>query len=285
MPKFNRKSSSIINLRMFHNWVKNELYIETSKKLEGTIKILELAVGKAGDLYKWIGIEATEVIGIDIDNESIFGKNGALHRYKKMKNRAKNDSSLTLPYCWFHSLDLSKSENLPKIDKILQGKTFNIISCQFAIHYFFESQASFYNIVSIIAKYIEKDGYFIGTTLDGDKVRDLFLQGDTIRRKMFAFKNVTKPTEQYDPYGNSYLVTLGEKNEDHYFSEKDSLEYMVDFKEFKRVLKTFGLDYVKSTSFDKLYETYMTNKPKYKMSDDEKEFSFLNFSFMFVKST
>lgn len=285
MPQFNRKSSSIINLRMFHNWVKNELYIETSKKLEGTIKILELAVGRAGDLYKWIGIEATEVIGIDIDNNSIFGKNGALHRYKKMKNRAKNDSSLTLPNCWFHAIDLSKGENLPKIDNILKGKTFNIISCQFAIHYFFESQASFYNIVSIIAKYIEKDGYFIGTTLDGDKVRDLFLEGDVVKRKMFAFKNVTKPNQEYDPYGNSYLVRLGEKDEDHYFSEKDSLEYMVDFKEFKRVLKTFGLDYVKSTSFDKLYETYLKNKPKYKMSEDEKEFSFLNFSFMFVKST
>ena len=79
MGKFKRSQSSIINLRVFHNWVKNELYKNVAFDIKqnsdnNTLSILELAVGRAGDLYKWIGINATEVIGVDIDDKSIFGQ-------------------------------------------------------------------------------------------------------------------------------------------------------------------------------------------------------------------
>ena len=161
MSKSNRMTSSIINLRMFHNWVKNEMYRDVAKKLKddgvNDIHILELAVGRGGDLYKWIGISAKEVVGIDIDKKSIFGKNGAVHRYNKMKKRAKFDKSIKLPRCYFHVIDLSQKDSIEKVKNAVRGNKFNLISCQFAIHYFFKSKETFNTISTIISNHIDTE--------------------------------------------------------------------------------------------------------------------------------
>ena len=254
-----RFNSSIINLRIFHNWVKNELYKKASKDIKN-IKILELAVGKAGDLYKWIGINAKEVIGIDIDDKSINGKNGAYHRYYKQRKKRKYKN---IPDCKFYVMDLSSKDVINKIDTLLKDKKFDIISCQFAIHYFFKNNDILNNITEIISKYISKNGFFIGTTLDGNKIKD-------VTKELYQIRTNED---------NSYFVNLGKRNEDHYFKDNDSKEYKVD----KELLETKlnKLKLVESKEFSEWYKEYLKNSPKYIMSDQEREFSFLNFSFMY----
>ena len=59
------------------------------------------------------------------------------------------------------------------------------------------------------------------------------------------------------------------------------MEYMVDTVEMTKVFKNFGLENIKTKQFDKWYEQYESKNPKYLMTKEEKEFSFINFSFIF----
>ena len=138
MSKYkNRNRSSIINLRVFHNWIKRTTIDDTAKYLRQTfniknIKLLDLAEGKGGDMRKWYDSGINEVVGIDIDNDSINGKRGAKDRYRELKH--KNNRNLDYS---FHVFDLSDPNNITKLDAIIGDKKFNIISFQFALHYFF----------------------------------------------------------------------------------------------------------------------------------------------------
>lgn len=280
-----RYESSIINLRVFHNWIKNSLYTDVSELLREDydfedIKILELAVGKGGDLFKWIGIGATKVVGVDIDKDSVFGKNGALHRYKKKLNTDKNNK---IPKCYFYVDDLSDPGSFKRMKERLKDEKFNIISCQFAIHYFFASETALKNIANIVGHFLEPNGYFIGTTMNPDKLNELFSTSDIVEKDAFTIESKTDLTTSYTPYGNRYIVSLGKKDEDHYFGEKPSEEFMIDKKELESVLKKVGVNLIKYKNFEEYYDEYVETDPDHLMTDAEKEFSFLNLSFVFQK--
>ena len=74
--KSSRRFSSIINLRRFHNWIKRTIIKETVEILKNTydikdIALLDLAVGRGGDINKWYDSGIYNVVGIDIDDKSI----------------------------------------------------------------------------------------------------------------------------------------------------------------------------------------------------------------------
>lgn len=74
----NKKHSKTIALRNFHNlYVKNALIESTTKKNspKDNIKLLDLAVGKAGDLPKWMNSNVYAVLGIDINYDNIHNAN------------------------------------------------------------------------------------------------------------------------------------------------------------------------------------------------------------------
>lgn len=264
---------------MFHNWIKNEMYNNVAKKLKarGThnINILELAVGKGGDMYKWIGINAKSVVGVDINKDSIYGKNGAVNRYVKMLKSKKR-----IPKITYYVMDISLDESVNKLKELLRGKKFEIISCQFALHYFFKDKDSLNNVCKIISNHISNDGYFIGTTVNGEKLKDIFKKTPVIEKDVYMLKNLSN-LKSDNPYGNKYVVSIGEKNEDHYFAQNDSNEYMVDISELNRMMKLYGLIDIEHINFNEWFAKYEKNNIKYKMSETEKEYSFLNFSFVY----
>jgi len=280
-----RFNSSIINLRIFHNWIKNEVLTNITDIIKDNyeeLNILELAVGKANDLYKWSGVEADTVIGIDINKDYIHGKDGAYQRYNKFTKRAYYKKR-KVPKCKFYVYDLTEPETIGILKKKFGNTKFHIVSCQFALHYFFKDQSSLENVLKIVSKFLHHDGYFIGTTLDSNRINSLFMKGDIVKKDIYYLENKTDLTKTYTPYNNEYIVSLGKKGEDHYFSKKPSHEYMVDVEELKNVCESFGLQYVEYKPFCKLYEKYKSKEPDHLMSDEEKEYSFLNFTFVFNK--
>ena len=151
--------------------------------------------------------------------------------------------------------------------------------------------------MTIVKKYINKHGIFIGTTMDGDRVKKLLDGADIVKKELYYFENksINEPNEKSNtssneshngnPYGQEYLVSLGEKEgEMHYFVEKPSLEYLVDVEELKKVADKHGLRFVGVTPFERWYEIYLKTDPEYLLREEkgEKEFSFLNFSYVFV---
>lgn len=287
-----RNKSSIYNLRLFHNWVKRELitdavyYLKDNYKIED-ISLLDLAVGKGGDMRKWYDNNIYKVVGIDIDDESITGKNGAKHRYHSFL-KEKNNKATTIPDYSFFVYDLSDPKNITYYDEIIKNSKFNIVSCNFAIHYFFKNKESLNTLIKVVKKYIHEKGVFIGTTLDGTKLKKLFESNSTSKqynREYFYLKDLSVNSTNY---GNKVTVSLGKTNnnnngeEEHYFSEKPSEEYLVFIDELKKVCSLHNLRFIGTTTFEKWYYIYMKTQPKYELSDGEKEFSFLNFSFLIV---
>ena len=277
-----RKESSIINIRTFHNWIKRETIDQSCKYLRDNhdvndIKLLDLAVGKAGDQNKWLDNNIMYVIGFDIDAISI---NEANRRYNELINQLKRKNVQRLPVYKFYVMDLSDSNNLEKIKRILNGTKFDIVSCQFALHYFFKSPDTLNTFMTIVSSYINKNGFFIGTTMHGNRIKELFkTNNDIIQNDIFKIENNTDILSANSAYNNKYTVSLGKASDtEHYFADKPSIEYLVDINELKKVCSQFNLMFISTTEFENWYIKYGKNI----LSNNEKEFSFLNFSFVFM---
>lgn len=279
--KFNeREQSSIINLRKFHNWTKRELINQTCEtiKAESTnsVTLLDLSCGKGGDMQKWYDNNIMHVVGFDIDAKSI---DESRSRYNQLIHNLKRQNVRNLPMYEFHVMDLSNSSNLPKIANILKQKQFSIVSCQFAIHYFFKNKESLNTLITIVSTYISNNGYFIGTTVNGDLLVEKLSGKKTIGNGIYSIE------KKYDDpiisaYNNTYLVALGEVGDtEHYFANKKSEEYIVNIEELKNVCSKMNLLYVGVIDFETWYNSF----GKHIMSDNEIEYSFLNFSFVFKK--
>ena len=265
-----RKESSIYNIRKFHNWVKRELISQTRKLVDDkNVKLLDLAVGKAGDLNKWIDSNIHNVVGFDIDKDSIYGDKGAIHRYKIMLKSNRKDR---LNYK-FYVADLSKRESVDFVMDKTSGDKFDIVSCQFAVHYFFKNEETLNTFFTIVKNSIKDNGYFIVTTMNGDMIDETTKTKQKIGNDLFTI-------EKYKD-GNTYKVDLGkDEDTDHYFADKASVEYLVKQDEVKRICDKFGMTFVGITEFSDWYDRYIKENPGSKLSDEEKEFSFLNMSFI-----
>jgi len=274
-----RQSSSIAKIRMYHNQVKRQLITESVEYLRENynivnIKLLDLAVGKAGDQFKWFDAGIMTVVGFDIDENSI---QEAKKRYSELLNTLKRKNITNLPDYKFYVMDLSDSNNLEKISRIIGDTKFDIVSCQFAIHYFFKSPETLNTFMTIASSYIKKDAFFISTTMRGNHLKELFKTNNIIQNDIFKITNNTKDFSS--PYGNQYTVALGKESDtEHYFAGKDSVEYLVDIEELKKVADKFGLMYLGDTLFSIWYEKLNGNM----LTEQDKEFSFLNFSFVFM---
>ena len=167
---------------------------------------------------------------------------------------------------------------------MISNQKFNIVSCQFAIHYFFKTPETLDTFMNIVTRYMADDALFIGTTMDGDKIKDLMdANNGIVKKDLYSIEGMNGYNDSNKIYGRTYKVSLGKsEKEDHYFSDKPSIEYMVDFEELKRVGKKYGLIFAGSESFDKWYLNY---PKKNRMGEQEKEFSFMNVSFAFKKSS
>ncbi len=288
-----RKYSSIINLRIFHNWIKDRLIRESIEQIKNnntnySIAILDLATGRGGDILKWYKNNIYNAIGIDINKKSIYGKNGAIHRYKQLvrKLKAKNKK---VPDYKFYVYDLSKRKNIKQVMYQLKNKKFDIVSCNFAIHYFFDKQTSLNTLLTIVQKCLKPGGIFFGTTMDGSMINQMFMKGPVIKKNIYYLESVSEINDMYTPYGNQYKIDLGKKEgETHYFAKEPSVEYMVDIGELKYICNKHQLRFIGTIQFDAWYKIYtkeyLTKYTDKALSDEEKEFSFLNFSFYFMKT-
>lgn len=274
-----RKRSTIINIRSFHNWIKTRLIQESVLYLKensvDNLSLLDLAVGRGGDMGKWYRNGIYNVVGIDIDEPSIKGKNGAIHRFKRLIRQTRKKLNYH-----FYIFDLSDPKNTPTIDKIIRGRKFGIVSCQFAIHYFFREKQALETLLSTVSKNMVKGGVFIGTTMDGSIVEDYLSKNNPYQNSVFYLKS---KHDSGSTYGRTYEVQLGERGEEHYFAQKPSIEYMVDQQELINMCDKFGLHFVASTPFSEWYKEYQKEPNINQISSDEKEFSFINFSFFFIK--
>jgi len=234
-----REDSPIFYLRAYNNWVK-VLLIQTYCR-EG-FSVFDEAGGKGGDLLKWLKARIGHLVFIDISEESV---KEAESRYKKLR---------TFPAI-FMTLDLTKDIRR-QLDDL--GIDFDLVSCQFALHYSFETEDKARNFVRNAAYRLKPGGFFIGTIPDANWIvyhlrkygpkfgNDLY----TIR---FESKNLTKFGARYEFFLRDAIENVP--------------EYLVHFPTLIDICRDNGLNLVYQKRFP---EFYLENKTEKNMKLMEK---------------
>lgn len=247
-----RSQSYFYKLRIFHNSIKRTLYDTCTKNID---YLLEIAVGKGSDLNKWSSNKIKHVIGYDIDSASI----------KEGIRRVKSNKGYT-PKVELNVLDLSS--NIINLNVPV-----DVISSQFAFHYFFESEETFNTIISSIKLNLKHNCYFIGTMFDGSSLLRLKVpESDTIElsdQGEVRFK-LNFSSGRGSIFGNKLSVFIKDTVLDEPMNE-----YIVDFDSFVELMKSNGFKLIDSKMFEKFYND------SFKLNSLQKKVSFLNRTFLF----
>jgi mRNA (guanine-N7-)-methyltransferase len=261
-----RNESTIAGMRDLHNWIKRVLITNITRLLypKKNIALLDIAVGRGGDLSKWNTAGIKYVFGFDKNEKSINNEDpedpGAVNRLETFKGSKFKDISFEVG----NVLRPNKFNIMEKINTFLHKNTlkgFDIVSCQFAMHYFFKTEVDLRIVLTIVSKYITQGGYFIGTTINGDNIKSLFKDTNekVYSTEIFRIQR-NFPKTPKTPFGNEYLFTIFDtKDKTNYFNTTGvSTEYLVNFKTLESVAAEFGLVPVKLN----LFEEYTTGKKK-----------------------
>jgi hypothetical protein len=185
----------------FHNkYIKNEILLKSVLK-GGNKTLIDLACGKAGDLFKWHYNNAVCVLGVDTAGENITNSaDGAYKRYVQLIRDIGRNRVPQIAFAIGNSsksiVDGSAGANPEERDilrtifgrvaaegpvppyiehvmanKFLQGG--DIAACMFALHYFFEKKETLAGFMKNLADTVKYGGYFVGCCFDGDTVFDM----------------------------------------------------------------------------------------------------------------
>lgn len=278
------KSNDIDKLRKFHNFIKSNLIIDTCHKINAN-SLLDIACGRGGDLQKWLNkkLNLKYILAFDSHKDSIYSSlnkggdfDGAIARFQNVKQNFKG----RMPFINFKFLDILNKDALFKLNQIDSNKIYDVVSCQFAMHYFCKNEETLNNALNIISKKLRKGGLFIGTATDGDIIHNILEHGNVYIPLLTLVKQSV----------NNYLFYI-QTNPDskrltrqNYFEIQGvSSEYYL-FKEQLRILALKnGLELVEYKSFYDWYKIYKKTPIYNEMTIYEMIVSFLNFSFIFKK--
>lgn len=290
--------------RRFHNDVKRTLldkYV-TEKSI-----VIDFAIGRGGDLMKLK--KASFVLGIDVDEKSISGKNGVCERYlgnwgwtnegykrKDYKTRGifvqgnstlniKSGEGIEQEYhkCIIRSIfGLDPKRHLGKGIDDHYGKAkrgFNVASIQFAVHYMFQNITTLTRFIQNVAECTALQGVFVGTCYDGQKVFDqlkdkpafemMDASGGLICRITKAYKQRDIKMDE-SCLGYTIKVLQAEIKNEH-------AEWLVFFPYFETIMRQYGFELIERKPFEEYYSESIG------MENGQKELSFLNTTFAFRK--
>lgn len=242
--------SPFSRLAKFHNQVKLHLLTMYSKKFENP-SLVDIGSGWGQDTSKWRDCKIRSVLATTFDFKDIkeFDK-----RIKKIK-----DFEVDIYY-----IDL-RLNVLAIPDKV------SMVTSFFSFHYFFDKEKSFTKIITSVSQVLVTGGYFIGCCFSSDNVikfvnQEIDIPGVTI--------SVTK-YDKKEIYGNKLKIKMAGT-----IIEDGTTEFLINRKKFIDLVEEKGFEVVENVSFNKFYDD---NKPTVDLTDDEKQISFLNFYFVFVK--
>ena len=268
------------SLKDFHNlYVKRKLITGVSQNRD---TLIDFAVGKAGDLSKWVSANLSFVFGIDVSKDNIQNqKDGACTRY--LNTRRKFPKAMDAIFLHGNSGlnirngDAFITDKEKRIAKAIFGngakdrKTleegvfrshgigqegFRISSCQFALHYFFENAKTLHSFLRNVADCTALGGYFIGTCYDGKKVFRMLQRkwkGESFTIQHGSQK-VFEITKQYEETGFPETeLSLGYPVD--VFQEsinKSFREYLVNIDYLVRLMEDYGFTVVSRKDASKM---------------------------------
>ena len=291
-----------LSYQNFHNLFIKEYLLQSvapaildgSNKITG--RLIDFGSGKGGDITKWKRAKLAEVIGIEYDIKNIEYAKKLFNKIPRPKPKVyycRGDLSKLL----FPNQDAGLTEsNKNNLKKFLPIKnSFDIVSIQFAIHYFFKNEIVFRTILQNITDNLKVGGFLIGTCFNGKLLFNKLKGKSKIEGKTKNGELLWSITRKYKSRTFPDSKTSLGKEIDVFVRSigKDHTEYLVNFDYLTKMLEEYGFTLVKLKSFEESYQDMIdgniennvinVDKIKEEITDSEKEFSFLNSSFIFKK--
>ena len=246
----NREDSPIIRLRHMNNFIKSVLI---STYVHPEDNVFDLCCGRGGDLQKFEKANVAFLFGVDISEEAI---NEARKRYESM-SMPFNATFLVEDCC---VVDLEKKHLFP--DDIY----FDIVNCQFALHYSFENEAKARMFLRNAAVRLKEGGKFISTIPDSSVL--LSHREKSFGNDIYTVTFENKPTKS--GFGYRYKFHLVDA-----IDELD--EYVVPSDLLKKLALEEGLHIVEEIPFHEYFkknaEKYDSLLKKMKVYDEQGNFS------------
>lgn len=277
----------------FHLGIKNELYEEYVKSGND---LLELAVGQGGDLPRWKSRRVKHIVGMDLSLTNLASQVGAAARYLKDMIKSRPPPALFVQGNMTSYPLFGQGEHTPeeKYLAILRGERdaptkylkqfkglnkFDVVSCQFAMHYACETAESFENFAKNVSEACKDGGYFFGTCSNGTEIYSL-LQ-DRQKNEPYLFIKDDKCAGEYiklydgewndREFGKSVSVMLES-------FDRPSIEYLVPFEGVKEIMAKHGMTCILEKGFRDYDHGILPEG-----ATSEQAFSYLNMAFAFKK--
>ncbi|XP_045036456.1 mRNA cap guanine-N7 methyltransferase isoform X2 [Daphnia magna] len=239
-----RKESRIFHMRNLNNWIKSRIIgniLDRIRKENGPhcrLNVLDLGCGKGGDLLKWERGHVHHVVCADIAETSI---EQCKERYAKLKHRSRQVFSAE-----FIAADCSKENIMERMENC--ELKLDLVSCQFAFHYSFESLPQAEQMLANVSCNLQPGGYFIGTTTDAYDIMRRLRRDENPENRKFGnsiFSVEFPPETLLDP-----PPLFGAKYNFHLEEVVDCPEFLVNFPTFEKLASKYGLTLVQKTRFE-----------------------------------
>lgn len=235
--------------RKFHNFVKDFLIGKYMKNKN----VLNIGSGAGGNIGKYKKHNIKQLVGVNIVNVE-YNHNKSKMRFYKANN------------------EMYSIKNLIKNNKV---KQFDVINCQFALHYFFKNEQTLFNFISNVKQNLKEGGILVTTFIDSSLLLKLMNNKKEYKSSVVEFKLNTNSTNSLT--GQEVEVDLkGTK----YFKHKTSKEYLINTKLFVKLMQNNGFNLLENKNFEEFYQSYEDQS----LSSDDKKFSFLNNAVVLQKS-
>jgi SAM-dependent methyltransferase len=272
---YSKKSNLGKTFRNFHNFVKTQyIYNYCSAVEDKKLDILDVGIGRGGELNKYFSARVKSIVGIDVDVEGLFsaGTDSTIGRYLNMKKKFPNfpptdlvhasfGISLFKPDLQFSGLQNMTEQNKKNISKI-NAKKYDVISAMFSIHYLFKDDESVNAMIENFSL-LKPGGYFIATLFDGNLLHNKFKTLD--KKSVVEEYYTTDSGEKELLFSIKALYDLNTKNLNanglaiSYFlstfmtDSSEYVEYLVTPEHLISTMKKAKLELVETETFENIY--------------------------------
>jgi len=279
-----RREQSNYEIKLFHNFVKRSL-IQTYGR--SATNILDLAAGRGGDMGKFFALDGLRNL-VMVDNSSglldIAKEREDAHQKKRQSGVETAGKKRKRP-----TVNVSYKTHDLRSELILSDTAFDMVSCQFALHYFFEDEKTVQNMFGNISRHLRPGGFFIGTCFDGRSVYN-HVNSTTMAKQQSQknyiiplFSTSTRSAQIKKEYGMKIAVHM-EDSMVHAETSDGVPEYLVFFDVLAKIAEQYDLRLIESMSFKNYYGIYKEcYERKYWLKPEDQQFSFMNRLFVFQK--